>query len=499
LRPCTLLLALSLEVVLVCCHVRADEPASAQKGSIERSPRFFGRMRDRWVQRTQATAQPKRQAPTTSPAAPATSPAAPPTSPPVQATSPPVPAASPPAPTEGISTTPSQPPAATPPASAPATAGAAQPSAGATTPTQPSSAEPSTAASESTTSLQEQLRGIGGDIEPQMIGDMSPLTVMQRAVAAQPLQTLPSPFPPGKLPKPPPARAASSLAPSTRGFKIADNQSPLPQDRVYFTFDYFNNLNSAQNRQLKSPLTNMQAYRYVFGLEKTFDEGRGSIGVQLPLDSLSADSAIPGTSAKSGGTSTSLNDLTIIGKYILKRNPETGNLISAGLAVTPTTGPSTFAGAGYVAAVHDTTVQPFIGYLWRRGDFFLHGFTALDVPTSIRDVTMVYNDVGIGYYVYRNRDPVGVLTALVPTFEVHVNDPLTHGDFNNPLDLTGTADIVDLTYGINALLGPNSVFTFGVVTPVTGPHPFSYELLVLLNFRFGRSRGPRAPLPITGG
>ena len=112
---------------------------------------------------------------------------------------------------------------------------------------------------------------------------------------------------------------------------------------------------------------------------------------------------------------------------------------------------------------------------------------------------MVYNDVGIGYYVYRDSDPDAWLTALVPTFEVHVNDPLTHGDFNNQLDLTGTPDVVNLTYGINALIGQNGVFTFGVVTPVTGPRPFSYELVALINWRFGRSRGPRAPLPMAGG
>jgi len=333
-----------------------------------------------------------------------------------------------------------------------------------------------------------------------MIGDMSPLTLMQRRVlAAQQQPTLPPPFPPGKLPNPPSPRVATSLAPSARGFKIGDNQSPLPQDRVYFTFDYFDNLNAVLNRRFEAPVDNMRAYRYIFGLEKTFDEGRGSIGIQLPLDTLTADSTIQGPFAKPGGTSTALNDLTIFTKYILKRNPETGSLISAGLAVTPATGPSTFAGANYLAAVHDTTVQPFIGYLWRRGDFYLHGFSAIDVPTSIRDVTMVYNDIGIGYYVYRNPDPYGVLTAVVPTFEVHINDPLTHGNYNNQLDLTGTPDVVNLTYGLSALIGPNSVFTFGVVTPVTGPRPFSYELLALINIRFGRSRGPRASLPMLGG
>jgi hypothetical protein len=149
--------------------------------------------------------------------------------------------------------------------------------------------------------------------------------------------------------------------------------------------------------------------------------------------------------------------------------------------------------------VHDTTVQPFVGYLWRRGRFYLHGFAALDVPTSARDVTMVYNDVGIGYYAYRNADATGLLMALVPTFEVHINTPVTHGDYNNPLDLTGTADVVNLTYGLSALIGQNSVLTFGIVTPVTVPRPFDFEAIVLLNFRFGRSGGPRAPLPIVGG
>ncbi len=273
----------------------------------------------------------------------------------------------------------------------------------------------------------------------------------------------------------------------------------MPQDRLYFTFNYFNNLNAALNRRFESPVDELRAYRYIFGLEKTFDQGNGSVGIQLPLDTLTGESTITGHYVKPGGSSTALNDLTVFTKYIVKKNPRTGSLISVGLAVTPRDGADTFAGANYLVAVNDTTVQPFLGYIWRRGRFYLHGFTAIDVPTSIRDVTMVYNDLGIGYFAYTNPDPRGFLRALVPTFEVHVNDPLTHRDFDNQLDLTATPDVVNLTYGINAMIGPNSIFTFGVVTPVTGPQPFQYELIGLLNFRFGRPRGPRAPLPIVGG
>src|SRR5262249_33256491 len=161
------------------------------------------------------------------------------------------------------------------------------------------------------------------------------------------------------------------------------------------------NINGALNRHFDAPVKELRAYRYIFGLEKTFNEGKGSLGIQLPLDSLTAESTIQGSFAKVGGTHNALDNLTVFGKYILERNPITGSLISVGLAVTPRTGPPSFAGASYLVAVNDTTIQPFIGYLWRRDRFYLHGFVAVDMPTSIRDVTMVFNDIGIGYYAYR--------------------------------------------------------------------------------------------------
>ena len=190
-----------------------------------------------------------------------------------------------------------------------------------------------------------------GDVQtfepPPLIGDLSPLTVFQPLRAVH-QATVPPPFPPHPLPPPPSPKQATSLAPSTHAFKISDNQSPMPQDRVYFTFNYFSNLNSVLDRRFQSSVDELRAYRYIFGFEKTFDEGRGSVGVQLPLDNITAESAISGNFAKQGGSSTSLNNLSVFAKYILKINPETGSLISAGLAVTPATGPNTFAGAGII-------------------------------------------------------------------------------------------------------------------------------------------------------
>jgi hypothetical protein len=329
----------------------------------------------------------------------------------------------------------------------------------------------------------------------QMIGDQAPTTLRQ---ALPPAPGLPPPFPPGTPPSPPSPRLASAIVPSVRGFKIAENQSPQPQDRVFFTFDYFSDLNGALNRRFESPVNNLTAFRYIFGFEKTFDEGFGSFGFRLPLDQLSANSAISGNFAKPGGTSTSLNDLSLFTKYVLKADPATGSLLSVGLEATLPTGPSQFAGAKYIQGIHSTEVQPFLGYLLIRNRFYLHGFLSLSAPSSVRDVTMVYNDLGIGYFVYRSTDPDSALTSVAPTFEVHVNSPLTHRDWFNANDPTGTADVVDLTYGLNVTFYRQSVITLGMVTPVTGPRPFNYEAVLLFNWRFGRSRAAAAP-PIVGG
>ena len=62
---------------------------------------------------------------------------------------------------------------------------------------------------------------------------------------------------------------------------------------------------------------------------------------------------------------------------------------------------------------------------------------------------MIYNDLGVGYYVFRSRDSRDWLTGMAPTFELHVNNPLNHRDPFNRFDLAGSPDSVDLTFGLN--------------------------------------------------
>lgn len=294
-------------------------------------------------------------------------------------------------------------------------------------------------------------------------------------------------------PRPPrvPGIRGGYLYPTVRNFKIAENQSPRPTDRLFFDFNYYNNLGAAVNRRIDSPLSQVKGYRYLLGLEKTFNEGMGSIGFRLPIDSLTADVgslAVPATSQ-------SLGDLSIFGKYILAQNVQTGSLLSGGLMITPPTGPKTFANAAYLNAIHSFYFQPYLGWIVNRGRFYMQGFFSFDFPTNNSAVSMIYNDIGFGYFLLRNNDPTAFLTAVAPTFEVHVNNPLNHRDPFSKFDLSGTGDAVNLTYGLNFEFGRRSLLTFAFVTPVASPKPFDTELILFYNFRFGRS--VRSMIPAT--
>jgi hypothetical protein len=113
-----------------------------------------------------------------------------------------------------------------------------------------------------------------------MIGDMSPY----RFHAFQ--ETVVSSASPGGV-QPPPVprpRSASLLYPTVRGFKISENMSPRPQDRFFYNFNYYNNLNDTINRHDGVPLDHMKAYRHIFGWERTFNEGKGSICLRFPIN-----------------------------------------------------------------------------------------------------------------------------------------------------------------------------------------------------------------------
>jgi hypothetical protein len=338
---------------------------------------------------------------------------------------------------------------------------------------------------------------------PQMIGDLGPPPFARYLQPSQ-FPGVPPPFPPPRPPGVPRPGGASLVVPTLRGIKVSENQSPRPQDRVYFTFNYFQGVNDQLNRELHAPIGYTQVFRYIFGFEKTYCEGQGSIGLRFPLDHVDAKSNIPPAFGNGGGSSTAVGDLSLYTKYILWEDRPSGSLISSGLALGLPTGPGRFAGLDSFAGItHATTFQPFLGYIFASGRFYVHGFSAIDVPTTSQDVTYIYNDIGIGYFLRRPDPDTRVdemISVIAPTFEVHINDPLNHRDTSNPRDPVAMKDIVNLTYGLNVGVYRRTLFTFGVVTPVTGPRPFDFEVTAFANFFFGGNRRTQAATPpVVGG
>jgi hypothetical protein len=313
--------------------------------------------------------------------------------------------------------------------------------------------------------------------------------------ASSSFPNLPSPTPPnppsGGSPGPATLPGTSTLYKLT-GLKIADNQSPRPQDRFFYSFNYFDNLNASANKRLNLPIQNLQVYHQLFGLEKTFLDGNASIGFRVPLNTISFRSTDPNLR---GGSSTAPGDMSIFTKYALYSD-DRGNLISLGLQVTVPSGPGGFGGNKRYSYFRDTQIQPFLGFIFARDRFYLQGFSSVNVPTMSQDVTLYFNDLAMGYFVYRADDPNRLLTAIVPLAEVHVTTPLNHRGFS-ATDLAATPDIVNMTFGTNVVMRQRAVLTAAYVTPVTGPKPFNAEFVLLFNLWFGRTARSQLPnLPI---
>jgi hypothetical protein len=265
--------------------------------------------------------------------------------------------------------------------------------------------------------------------------------------------------------------AAASRASS---FKISEDESPLPQDRLYFGFNYFNNVNAAVNERMGGFVSDMTAYRDTFGFEKTFLDTRASVELRLPVGTLTMNSDVAGL----GGTDTNVGDLSIGLKYALYLDRAARNDLSAGLVITVPTGPAEFNPFG------TTIIQPWVGGLVTAGNVFVQGFISLAVPTDSRDVTLLFNDIAIGYIFYRSRDPQSWLQAVAPTYEVHVNTPLNHRGAFNFDDPVATPDWVSMTFGTTFALFRSSTLAIGGNVPVTGPKPYDFEILAQLNYRF---------------
>ena len=268
--------------------------------------------------------------------------------------------------------------------------------------------------------------------------------------------------------------------------KVAEGNSPRPVDRFFLDFNYFNNLDKYEWRVQGATLKSVDLYRYVLGFEKTFLDDKVSVTKCIPFFTVDAQASEVGIAlGQSNINSTDLGNISAIFKGVLCEDKATGSLISAGATISLPTASSRLIdpGPGTVAYL-----EPFVGFILERGDFFLQGFSSLTLPVARPESFLLFNDIGVGYFVYRNCNNYGLLRSIAPTFEVHVTDPLREPEPTQNLfgilDTFRIVNTVDLTLGTTVEFWNGSTLGVGVVTPVTGPKPFDFEIIAQFNYRF---------------
>ena len=292
--------------------------------------------------------------------------------------------------------------------------------------------------------------------------------------------------------------------------KVSENNHPLPRDRVFYTFNSFDDalkFNSSFDGGLLQASQAQTLMRHTVGVEKTFMDGDSSIEFRLPFyDGTTYSRSVgPDSMSYDGGT---VGNLLITTKTIIYETDSF--LTSAGLGVnTPTGDDAKIRVNSTVAKIDNSAVylSPFVGSLWRPSDeWFVMTFSQIQAslngdPVLLRDGLFQLSeraatiqapaalsfDLQIGRWLFRDRvDAIVQGMALVG--EVHQFTALQDTD---GIPVPGATDIgvraaderlhlTTLTFGVHSLLPGNSTLRVAGVVPMDNDQ-FDGELIVQFN------------------
>ena len=286
--------------------------------------------------------------------------------------------------------------------------------------------------------------------------------------------------------------------------KIAENSSPIPRDRVFFNYSYFNGVPLSAN--------GVDVNRFTPGFEKTFFNGNASIEVRTPFASTLANNIV--ADGVTNSTSTQFGNLTMYFKQLLYRSETVA--VSGGLGIALPTANDlhvvTSTGQQLVNIKNESVhLLPFLGSLYTPNDrLFMQQFLQFDFDTNgdpvdvagtngtmtsagrANDVTFLYYSLSAGYWLYNNPDSDRLFNRIAPIAELHYNRSLQKTDVvsANGYQIGNFSDSIELlnaTVGMTALMGQNKTLTAGYVTPLGGgsDKQFNGEFRLIFNWFFG--------------
>jgi hypothetical protein len=284
-----------------------------------------------------------------------------------------------------------------------------------------------------------------------------------------------------------------------RRFKINENNSPFPRDRVFFNYHHFQNALRCPNN------TDRSLDRFVFGLEKTCLQDALSLELRVPfavgLDSDQyADAAIEGTE---------FGNMALAAKGLLY--VDDCQAFSAGVAVTlPTADDSQIAYFDFGTSSYQpffrvenesVFLQPFVGYFvtlsecaffqaFGQVDFDTNGSTVTDrdgLTGRLQDQTLAYLDGSFGYWLCR-RPEAHLVRGIAGLVELHYSSTLNDADVvSGVTNRDNRLDVLNLTSGLHFQLGTAGTLRVGAVAPLNddaGDRMFDTEIFAQFNRYF---------------
>lgn len=286
--------------------------------------------------------------------------------------------------------------------------------------------------------------------------------------------------------------------------KLAENVNPVPTDRFFVNYSYFNN----------TILNGIDVNRVTFGAEKTFLGGAMSLEVRVPtVGSLGDDVVFNGSAPDFDATGTSewnVGNMQLYLKGIIAEGDM--GLITAGLGVgVPTADDTSITSGGqtalgfkneawhllpFIAGVY-TPNDNFFATTLLQFDFDLNGQSVIDyqsgTPTQIgvyTDQNYIFISQGIGYWIVNEPG-----MKLAPIAEIHINQSMTDADLIDDSSAVGglsdNITIVNGVLGMTAVLNNDWRASAAYVMPLGiggSDEQFDGEFRFIVNYYFGGSR-----------
>jgi hypothetical protein len=281
--------------------------------------------------------------------------------------------------------------------------------------------------------------------------------------------------------------------------RIADNNSPLPQHRVYFVYQHFHNaIDSGDFDNVDTQSLDL----YTIGVEKTFYDDLFSVEFRLPFNSSISTNADNATLDYA-----TVQSITTILKALLWYDDDT--MLSCGLGISfplsdEAAAISAFGRTGQIVG-QSPRFSPFLGFGQMFSETtFMSSFIQLSLPSSSEyvqatngvtasreafDPHTLFN-ASISGGAWLMRSPSGPLTGIATMIELHYTTVV--GDDQFAFASSGGAgfdmfferfDTLNLTSGLHFELSKLNV-RFAVVSPLREDRFFDTEIHVSVNREF---------------